>query len=111
MRELVASPDNPVPEGAVVYSLKTRDGRRIAGRRFSLQRRARGTIALLQGHNEFIEKYFETIGELRSAASTSSRWIGAARADRSANSPTRAKAISTTSRFTSATSTFSSHRC
>ena len=65
MRELVASPYNPVPEGALVYALKTRDGRRLRAAAFPCSERARGTVALFQGHNEFIEKYFETIEDLR----------------------------------------------
>lgn len=65
MRELVASPGNPVPERAAVYILKTRDGRRLRAAAFPCSGRARGTVALFQGHNEFIEKYFETIEELR----------------------------------------------
>ncbi|MFO1125665.1 MAG: alpha/beta hydrolase [Methylocystis sp.] len=65
MQELVASPHNPVPEGAVVYALKTRDGRRLRAAAFPCRDKPRGTVALFQGHNEFIEKYFETIEDLR----------------------------------------------
>ncbi len=65
MLELVATPDNPVPDGARVYQLRTLDGRRLRAAAFPCPEPARGTIALFQGHNEFIEKYFETIEELR----------------------------------------------
>lgn len=65
MRELVASPHNPIPDGAAVYALRTRDGRNLRAAAFPCSERARGTVALFQGHNEFIEKYFETIQDLR----------------------------------------------
>lgn len=65
MFELIATPDNPIPENAAVLVLKTRDGRRLRAATFPCRGRARGTVALFQGHNEFIEKYFETIEELR----------------------------------------------
>jgi lysophospholipase len=65
MLELVATPDNPVPEGAVVHPLRTVDGRRLRAATFPCPTPPRGTVALFQGHNEFIEKYFETIEELR----------------------------------------------
>jgi lysophospholipase len=65
MLELVATPDNPIPDGAVVHQLKSHDGRRLRAAAFPAQGTARGTVALFQGHNEFIEKYFETIEELR----------------------------------------------
>jgi lysophospholipase len=65
MLELVATPDNPVPEGAVVHQLRAYDGRRLRAATFPCGEAPRGTIALFQGHNEFIEKYFETIEDLR----------------------------------------------
>lgn len=65
MFELVATPDNPIPDGAEVVGLRTRDGRLLRAAAFPCPGKARGTIALFQGHNEFIEKYFETIEDLR----------------------------------------------
>ncbi|WP_457796502.1 alpha/beta fold hydrolase [Methylocystis sp. S23] len=65
MLELVATPDNPIPDGAVVHQLRSYDGRRLRAASFLADGAARGTIALFQGHNEFIEKYFETIEDLR----------------------------------------------
>ena len=64
--ELIGITRNPVPNGAVAGFLTTRDGVSIryatwdttAGRR-------RGTICLFHGRAEFIEKYFETITDLR----------------------------------------------
>ncbi|MBM3642553.1 MAG: alpha/beta hydrolase, partial [Alphaproteobacteria bacterium] len=34
MRELVASPHNPIPDGAAVYALRTRDGRYLRAAAF-----------------------------------------------------------------------------
>ncbi|WP_363348131.1 alpha/beta hydrolase [Methylocystis echinoides] len=65
MRELVATPDNPIPEGAVVHHLRTPDGRRLRAASFPCPVKPRGTVAVFQGHNEFIEKYFETVEALR----------------------------------------------
>ena len=64
MRELVATPDNPIPAGAVVHHLRTQDGRRLRAASFPCPTKPRGTVAVFQGHNEFIEKYFETVSEL-----------------------------------------------
>src|SRR5580658_9936776 len=61
---LVVTPDNPVPPGAIVESLHAVDGLRLRAARWTPSRRVRGTIALFTGRAEFIEKYFETIGQL-----------------------------------------------
>ena len=61
-------PSNPVPKGARVETLDV-DGLKL---RYALFRpvpgkatkRGRGTIVLLQGRNEYIEKYFETARDL-----------------------------------------------
>jgi lysophospholipase len=64
--QLIATPDNPIPADATVISVETQD-------RLSLRvaywpatgEPPRGTVCILQGRAEFIEKYFETIEELR----------------------------------------------
>jgi lysophospholipase len=61
---LVVTPDNPVPPGAIVESLRAVDGLRLRAARWTPSRRVRGTVALFLGRAEFIEKYFETIGQL-----------------------------------------------
>ncbi len=63
---LFATPGNPVPEGANVGTVVTADGVavRFAYWRPSAGRRL-GTVTLLQGRAECIEKYFEVIGDLR----------------------------------------------
>ncbi len=65
MFDLVATPENPVPRDARIVDLRTQDGRRLRAAVFPAPGQARGTVALFQGHNEFIEKYFETIEDLR----------------------------------------------
>ncbi len=65
---LVAMPQNPVPEGAVAGHVVTGDGMRLRYARFpATGRPLRGTIIILHGRNECIEKYFETITELCAA--------------------------------------------
>ncbi len=64
--ELVAVEGNPVPEGAIVGSVVASDGvtTRFARWRGG-GRRAQGTVCLLQGLAESIEKYFEVVADLR----------------------------------------------
>jgi lysophospholipase len=89
MQDLVATPDNPVPQGAVVHQLRTRDGRRLRAATFPCPEPARGTIAVFQGHNEFIEKYFETVEELRRRGFdvVSLDWRGQAGSERELEDP------------------------
>lgn len=64
--QLFETAGNPVPYGAQVTWLTARDGVRLRAARWpALVLEARGTILLLQGRAEFIEKYFETVQELR----------------------------------------------
>jgi len=62
--KLLEIPENPIPAGAHSRILEAADGALLRMAHFPPAGRARGTIALLQGRTEFIEKYFETIGEL-----------------------------------------------
>jgi lysophospholipase len=64
MLHLVETPQNPVPPGAAVYVLNASDGVSLRMAHFKSQKPVVGTVALLQGRAEFIEKYFETIGQL-----------------------------------------------
>ena len=63
---LVHLPSNPVPQGARVGYFTTSDKVRL---RYALFPRlgevARGTIVVVQGRTEFIEKYFETIADFQ----------------------------------------------
>ena len=63
---LAATPSNPVPEGARAGYFVTSDNVRL---RYALFPRKgevpRGTVCILQGRAEFIEKYFETIADFQ----------------------------------------------
>lgn len=64
--DLVSLARNPVPSGAVVGSFAGYDGAPLRYARWAATRSPRrGTICLFQGRAEFIEKYFETIADLR----------------------------------------------
>lgn len=56
--------ENPAPEGAVVSWIATRDKLSLRAAHWRCQGSARGTVAILEGRAEFIEKYFEVVGEL-----------------------------------------------
>jgi lysophospholipase len=64
--DLIATPKNPVPLGASVGYLKGKRGARLRFARWpsSLKQR-HGTVCVFPGRSEFIEKYFEVVGELR----------------------------------------------
>ena len=61
---LVSTPFNPTPPGAVVHPLRTADGVLLRTARWTPPHGARGTVAILPGRAEFIEKYYETIRNL-----------------------------------------------
>jgi lysophospholipase len=63
--DLISISANPVPPGAVSGALKTEDGVTLRYARWRAPPSARGTVCLLQGRSEFIEKYFEVVGLLR----------------------------------------------
>ena len=62
---LISIPANPVPDNTVAGMLKTKDGIRLRFARFAPPPGRKGTICLFQGRAEFIEKYFETVRDLR----------------------------------------------
>jgi lysophospholipase len=65
MIELTAIPGNPIPEGLSALPITTRDGMLLRAAALQLPA-SRGTIALVGGRGDFIERYFETIRELAS---------------------------------------------
>lgn len=82
---LVATPGNPVPPGARVETIATGDGARLrvafwpasgAGRK--------GTVLLVPGRTEFIEKHLETVADLlaRGFAVATFDWRGQGGSDR-----------------------------
>lgn len=78
------TPGNPAPARIVFGYLEIRGGRRLRYALASPDGYARGTIVLLQGRNETIEKYFETIGDLnaRGFAVATFDWRGQGGSDR-----------------------------
>lgn len=67
LTDLVTVPGNPAPPGAVVEWLTAGDGICLRTARWILApHESRGTVLLIQGRTEFIEKYFEVVGELLS---------------------------------------------
>jgi lysophospholipase len=64
--QLIALAKNPVPSGGTVGSFSGYDGAELRFARWDATRLPRrGTVCLLQGRAEFIEKYFEVIADLR----------------------------------------------
>jgi lysophospholipase len=69
---LVSIPDNPIPEGAVTGTVGTPDGVALRFARWESPAHAegdvegaKGTVCVFTGRSEFIEKYFETVRDLR----------------------------------------------
>jgi len=63
--EFITTPDNPVPGNPTLVTVRTRDGIPLRAAYWLPETEApQGTVCVLQGRAEFIEKYFETVGEL-----------------------------------------------
>jgi len=75
---LVSIPANPVPDDVVAGAIKTSDGVNLRFARWAPPPGRKGTVVVLQGRAEFIEKYFETIRDLRARgfAVTTFDWRG-----------------------------------
>lgn len=63
--KLVSIPANPVPEDYVTDCVKTPDGVSLRFARWPPPAGRRGTVCIFQGRGETIEKYFETVRDLR----------------------------------------------
>ncbi len=63
--KLVSIPANPVPDNFVTDYLKTPDGLAMRYARWQPPAGRRGTVCIFQGRGEWIEKYFETVRDLR----------------------------------------------
>jgi lysophospholipase len=81
---LVSIPANPVPDDVVTGTLKTPDGIALRFARWAPPRGRKGTVCLFQGRSEFIEKYFETVRDLRARgfAVATLDWRGQGLSDR-----------------------------
>jgi lysophospholipase len=62
---LVSIPSNPVPENVVSGTIKTPDGAELRFARWAPPANRRGTVCVFTGRSEYIEKYFETVRDLR----------------------------------------------
>lgn len=63
--DLVSIPANPVPENVVAGTLRTPDGATLRFARWHPPAGRKGTVCVFTGRAEFIEKYFETVRDLR----------------------------------------------
>jgi lysophospholipase len=83
--KLTILPSNPVPEGARVGYFRTPDKVRLRYATFPRTAGApKGTVCLVHGRTEFIEKYFETIADFqqRGFAVATFDWRGQGGSDR-----------------------------
>ncbi|MBR0961213.1 alpha/beta fold hydrolase [Bradyrhizobium japonicum] len=62
---LVSIPSNPVPENVVSGTIKTPDGAELRFARWAPPANRKGTVCVFTGRSEQIEKYFETVRDLR----------------------------------------------
>lgn len=91
-KHLFATEDNPVPKGAVAGFFVAHDKRRI---RYALFKKItsprKGTVIILHGRNECIEKYFETASDLakRGLAVATFDWRGQGGSDRLIGNPVK----------------------
>jgi lysophospholipase len=82
--KLVSIPANPVPDNFVAGTLKAPDGVSLRFARWQPPAGRRGTVCILQGRAEWIEKYFETVRDLRARgfAVAALDWRGQGLSDR-----------------------------
>src|SRR6201985_962070 len=62
---LVSIPANPVPDDVVSGTIKTPDGAELRFARWAPPANRKGTVCVFTGRSEQIEKYFETVRDLR----------------------------------------------
>ncbi len=88
--DLYATPGNPIPPGAILQVVRTRDGRRLRTARW-VARASRGTVIVAMGRSEFIEEYFEVIAALlaRHFDVVAWDWRGQGASDRECRRPQR----------------------
>jgi lysophospholipase len=86
---LVSIPANPVPDNVVTGTLKTPDGVALRFARWAPPAGRKGTVCLFQGRSEFIEKYFETVRDLRARgfAVATLDWRGQGLSERALRNP------------------------
>jgi lysophospholipase len=87
--QLVSIAANPVPDNFVVGELKTPDGVSLRFARWQPPAGRRGTVCIFQGRGEWIEKYFETVRDLRARgfAVAALDWRGQGLSERALRDP------------------------
>jgi lysophospholipase len=82
--KLISIPANPVPDNFIAGALKTPDGVTLRFARWLPPAGRRGTVCIFQGRSEWIEKYFETVRDLRARgfAVAALDWRGQGLSDR-----------------------------
>jgi lysophospholipase len=63
--KLISIPANPVPDPVITGAVKTPDGVTLRFARWAPPPNRKGTVVLMQGRAEFIEKYYETVRDLQ----------------------------------------------
>jgi lysophospholipase len=86
---LVSTVDNPIPPGAVEQDVYAADDVRLRAVRWASPSETRGTVAVLGGRGELIEKYFEVVSDLisRGFAVASVDWRGQGGSERPLRNP------------------------
>lgn len=87
--KLVSIPANPVPDNVDTGTIRTGDGVGLRYARWAPPANRKGTVCLFQGRAEFIEKYYETVTDLRARgfAVASLDWRGQGLSDRALPDP------------------------
>ena len=88
--EFITTPDNPVPGEPTLLSVTARDGVALRAAYWMPEtEEPQGTVCILQGRAEFIEKYFEVVGELldRGFAVVAFDWRGQGLSGRQVSNP------------------------
>jgi lysophospholipase len=87
--ELCSIAENPAPPGAVILAVRASDNWTLRAACWRCKAACAGTVAILPGRAEFIEKYFEVIGELlgRNFDVAILDWRGQGRSGRLAGNP------------------------
>jgi lysophospholipase len=82
--KFISIPANPVPEHGLAGTIKTPDGVNLRFGRWEPPPGRKGTVVVLQGRAEYIEKYFETVRDLRARgfAVAALDWRGQGLSDR-----------------------------
>ncbi len=86
---LLSIPANPVPEDVVTGTIQTSDGADLRFARWAPPAVRKGTVCLFTGRAESIEKYFETVRDLRARgfAVAMIDWRGQGHASRQLRDP------------------------